>query len=300
LSVRGLQTDKIVFDYPTVHPGEAVAAAWHTAPMADEERPGQASDDPSLELPSLRSALRIGRKRGKQAEPPPAVTEPEEAQVAPPGATTAPLEPVEPATPPEPGEPLQPLEPVEPAIPVPPSEPVPAPGPETSPGPIGLPETDSTAVLPIAAMTATHEQPAPGRRPRRTVPRLHLPGPLVALLTGAVVGLALVGLTSASLHLCSSVRGTSSCGKPGFLVLLVITVAMVFLGSVLLRLAGVDAHGSTSFLGVGLLVVIILLALLPVIFHWWMVIVVPLVAMATYEAAWWLTTTYVEPGERVR
>jgi hypothetical protein len=30
------------------------------------------------------------------------------------------------------------------------------------------------------------------------------------------------------------------------------------------------------------------------------VIVVPLLAMLTFSAAWWLTTTYVEPGERAR
>ncbi len=75
---------------------------------------------------------------------------------------------------------------------------------------------------------------------------------------------------------------------------------MVVLGSLLLRLAGVDSPGSTSFLGVGLLVVVILLALLPVISDPWMVVVVPAVAMLTYAAAWWLTSTYVEPGERVR
>jgi hypothetical protein len=144
------------------------------------------------------------------------------------------------------------------------------------------------------------ESPAqPGaRRVRRS--HLPLPGPLVALVTGAVVGLARVGLTSASLHLCSSVRGTSSCGKPGILLLLVITGAMVLLGSLLLRVAGVSAHGSTSFLGVGLLVVLILLALLPVLDDWWVVIVIPVIAMLTYAAAWWLTTTYVDPGERAR
>lgn len=240
--------------------------------MADDRRPGRENDDLSLELPNLRSALRFGRKRGPKAEPEPGLTVPD-------GAAGLPDEP----------------------------------GPETTPGPIGLPETrpeagpgtrpeaEPTAVLPVAAVAVTDEEPAQATpRPTRHRPRLHLPGPVVALLTGAVVGLALVGLTSASLHLCSAMRGTSSCGKPGLLLLLVITVAMVFLGSVLLRLAGVEAHGSTSFLGVGLLVVVILLALLPVIFHWWMVVVVPLVAMATYAAAWWLTTTYVEPGERVR
>jgi hypothetical protein len=55
-----------------------------------------------------------------------------------------------------------------------------------------------------------------------------------------------------------------------------------------------------SFLGVGLLVVVILLALLPVIADRWIVVVVPVVAMLTFAAARWLTTTYVEPGERVR
>jgi hypothetical protein len=42
-------------------------------------------------------------------------------------------------------------------------------------------------------------------------------------------------------------RGTSSCGKPGIVLLLVITVAVILLGSLLLRLADVDTHGSTSF-----------------------------------------------------
>jgi hypothetical protein len=130
--------------------------------------------------------------------------------------------------------------------------------------------------------------------------RVHVPGPVAALVTGAVVGLALVGLTVGSLRLCTALRGTDSCVKPGIFILLAITAVAILLGSLLLRLTGVAAHGSTSFLGVGLLVVVLLLALLPVIFHWWMVIVVPVVAMLTYAAAWWLTTTYVEPGERVR
>ena len=220
--------------------------------MADDEGPGpgtEAADEtgPSLELPSLRSALGFGRRR---TDPPaPAVPE---------------------------GQ-------VEPAPPI-------------SPGPIGLPEAHPE-VTATSVVTADDNSERPRARKLRA---RHLPGPLVAPVTGALVGLALVGLTSASLHLCSSLRGTSSCGTPGLLLLLVITVAAVFLGSVLLRAAGVASYGSVSLLGVGLLVVIILLALLPVIFRWWMVIVIPLVAMATYAASWWLTTTYVEPGERAR
>jgi hypothetical protein len=115
-----------------------------------------------------------------------------------------------------------------------------------------------------------------------------------------VVGLALVGLTTASLHLCSTTRGTSSCGKPGILLLVVITAAVILLGSLLLRLTDVATHGSTSFLGVGLLVVLILLALLPVLDEGWALVAVPALAMVTFLVAWWLTTTYVEPGDRPR
>jgi hypothetical protein len=229
--------------------------------MADDEPSEPGSDaGPSLELPDLRSALGFRRRRADRS-PRPEAEGPE-----PPVETVPPLDPI----------------PVEPAPPV-------------SPGPVGLPEAHpevAEAVLPAASDDDA--------RPRRRRPDLHLPGPLVALVAGALVGLALVGLTSASLHACSSMRGTSSCGKPGVLLLLVITVAMVVLGALLLRLAGVASSGSTSFLGVGLLVVVILIALLPVIFRWWMVIVVPTVAMVTYAASWWLTSTYVEPGERVR
>jgi len=132
--------------------------------------------------------------------------------------------------------------------------------------------------------------------PRRR--RVHVPGPLAALLTGAVVGLAVVGLTDAGLQACSAMRGTSSCGTPGILLVLAIAAVAIVLGSALLRLAGVAGHGSTSFLGVGLLGVLLMLALLPALHAWWIVMAVPLLAMATFLAAWWLTTTYSEPGGR--
>jgi hypothetical protein len=139
----------------------------------------------------------------------------------------------------------------------------------------------------------------PRLRPRLRV-RVRPPAPLVALLTGAVVGLVMVGLTSAGLDVCTAMRGTSTCGKPGILILLAITAAAILLGALLLRIFGVDAYGSTSFLGVGLLVVLILVALVPVLDEWWVVIVVPALAMVTYVSSWWLTTTYVTPGDRTR
>jgi hypothetical protein len=214
--------------------------------MADDDRHDRAEAATSLELPSLRSALRR-RKRKQRLEPPP------EAEV------------------------------------------FSKPGPE--------PVAQDTSILPVAMAEAPPEDVEPEaptrRRPRRAM-RVRLPGPLVALLTGAIVGLALVGLTSASLHLCSSMRGTSSCGSPGFVLLLAIALVAILLGSLLLRLFGVDAHGSTSFLGVGLLLVLILLALLPVLDDRWAVVAVPVLAMVTFLVAWWLTATYVEPGERAR
>jgi hypothetical protein len=173
-------------------------------------------------------------------------------------------------------------------LPVP--EPVDAP--DLSPGPVGLPETQPEVTSPL--LTAPPE--AAPRQPRRL--HLHVPAPLAAALTGVVVGLALVGLTAGSLRLCSSMRGTSSCGKPGILLLLAITAIAILLGTLLLKVAGVAAPGSTSFLGVGLLVVLVLLALLGVLDDWWVVVVVPALAAVTHLAAWWLTATYADPTER--
>jgi hypothetical protein len=130
--------------------------------------------------------------------------------------------------------------------------------------------------------------------------RIHVPGPVVALLTGAIVGLVLVGLTSASGQACTALRGTSSCWTPGILLLLAATAVAVLVGWLVLLVAGVGSPGSTSVLGVGLLVVIVLLALLPVLDEGWVVVAVPAVAMLTFVAARWLTTTYAEPGERAR
>jgi hypothetical protein len=167
---------------------------------------------------------------------------------------------------------------------------------ESEPDGPEIPPLDASGSEPGSA-----EPPVEPRRRRERRPiRFRLPGPVAALLTGVVVGLVLVGLTSASLGLCTSLRGTSSCGKPGILVLLAITLVGILVGSLLLRLLGVGTHGSTSFLGIGLLVVLLLLALVPMLDEWWAVVVVPALAMLTYLASWWLTTTYVEPGERAR
>src|SRR5262245_32283605 len=158
--------------------------------MAEDQRP-EPGEEPSLELPSLRSAFR--RRRRKKAEPAPA-----------------------------------------PPVTTPPPPPPPPPPPDDEP------------------------EPAPKRRRRRQPVRLRPPGPVAALVTGALVGLLLVGLTTAALHVCSTWRGTSSCGNPGILLLLAIASLSAVGGALLLRLLGVATAGSTSLLGVALLGILVL------------------------------------------
>jgi hypothetical protein len=229
--------------------------------MAEDERrdsPGEPRDEPSLELPSLRSAFRRKKPRKDDARR---------------SASRA----VVPRFPQQQEEPRRATAPL-----------------VTTPAAPRVEESDPAEPDPAEV------PPAEPKRRRRQAIRLHVPGPVAALLTGAVVGLALVGLTSTALHLCTAWRGTSSCGKPGILLLLAITVVAAALGALLLRLLDVATATSTSLLGIGLLVVLVLLALLPVVDRWWMVVAVPVLAMLTHLAAWWLTTTYVEPGDRPR
>jgi hypothetical protein len=142
------------------------------------------------------------------------------------------------------------------------------------------------------------QRPARQPRPTRELALPAVGGTTAAVLTGALVGVIGVGLTWASLRLCEVVRGTSSCGGPGYLLLLLILVAMVLLGTVLLRALGVPEPGSTSLLAVGLLAVLTLLLLVGVLFHWWMILVLPACSALTFAAAHWVTTTFVEPAAR--
>src|SRR4051812_30063755 len=197
--------------------------------MAEDEQRDPAAEpgEPSLELPSLRSALRRKKPRKNRAVP---------------SASRA----------------------VVPRFPQRQEEPHQAPAP--------LVTTPAAPFLEDEPAPEDGSAPEPRRRRERKPVRLRVPGPVAALLTGAVVGLALVGLTSASLHLCTTWRGTSSCGTPGILLLLAMVVVVAVLGAALLRLLGVATAGSTSLLGVGLLGVLVLLVLLPVVDRWWMMV----------------------------
>jgi hypothetical protein len=164
-----------------------------------------------------------------------------------------------------------------PAGPVEDTTPAPEPPPPPAPEPPPEPEPES-------------DEP----RQKRALELPALPALQAALVVGALIGLLAVLLTFASLKLCELVRGTDSCGGPGLLLLVATLVVLTYVGGWLLRGAGIDDPGSTSFLAVGLLAVLAMLFFLDVIYSWWMVIVIPLVAMATYALSWWVTTRLVD------
>ncbi len=262
--------------------------------MADED-PGK--DGPSLELPSLS----FGRKRRKKG------TEPSSASPAEP--VRAPLS--EPAAPPEVAPVAEPARaPVEDSAPQTVETQAMAPAPPPPPlfvDEVGAgSETTATAPIPAptatATATATAGEPASKTEPQRRQarPRRELPaigGMAAAVVTGLLVGIITVGLTWASLRLCEVTQGTSSCGGPGLLLLIAIMIAMIFLGSLLLRAWGVPDPGSTSFLAVGLLAVLSLLFLVDVLFNWWMIIAIPLFSVLTFALSHWVTTAFIEPAE---
>ncbi|MGB0100308.1 MAG: hypothetical protein WBP61_08510, partial [Nocardioides sp.] len=122
-------------------------------------------------------------------------------------------------------------------------------------------------------------------------------GMLAVALAGLVVGLGLVGLTWASLRSCEGVQGTSSCGGAGYPLLGLILVAMIVVGSLLLRFLRVADPTSTSFLGVGLAAVVALLILVDRLLDREMIVVIPLVCAGTFALAHWVTRTLIEPAE---
>lgn len=121
-----------------------------------------------------------------------------------------------------------------------------------------------------------------------------LPGRIAAAITGLVVGLLAVAMTYLAVQGCEKVKGTSSCGTPGFFLLIAIMILLVVLGSSLLKAWQLDEPNSTSFLAVGVVAVIALLFLIRVIFSPWMIVVIPLVAVAAFVGSQWLTSLFAE------
>jgi hypothetical protein len=161
-------------------------------------------------------------------------------------------------------------------VPEPEPTPVPQPGPVPEPEPIPEPE------------------PAPEPEPSGPL----LTGYPASAVTGLIVGALMVGLTVAVLRGCEAIRGTSTCGGPGLLLLVIILVILVIVGQALLRAFQVPDPGSSSFLAVGLMAVVALLFLIDVILDWQMLIVIPLVGVATFLLSHWVTTAFVEQADR--
>jgi hypothetical protein len=281
--------------------------------MADPDR-----DESSLELPSFR--LR-GKRRKKKAR-----SSPESTVAAQPEPTPEP----EPVAEPEP-EPVAEPEPVPEAEPAPGPDTAPTstldgdhPTTVAEPEPVSrdaaaewpLFADEAPAAATTVAPAVDREEPERARdrrkrrkqeqkeqkrerkaqkKARRSRRRLRLGAVAAGILTGLLVGLATVGLTWGSLELCELIRGASSCGGTGVLVLLLILVAMIFLGTGLLRMFGVADAFSTSFLAIGLLAVVTLI-LVDLLFNWWMIIVIPCVTLLTFALSAWVTTSFVDSG----
>jgi hypothetical protein len=172
-----------------------------------------------------------------------------------------------------------------------------------TPAPEAQPDVEQTRPLVEARPRVLDEPvPEPAPEPVPEPPRetsVRGPGGMpAAVLTGVVVGLGIVGLTWASLRLCESVQGTSSCGDAGYALLIAILAAMIVVGALLLRLARVPEPGSTSFLAVGLTSVLALLFLVDSLMDRPMVVVIPLITAGTFALAHWVTRTFTDPADR--
>lgn len=160
----------------------------------------------------------------------------------------------------------------------------------------GKPEAtgaDTTQLEPLNG-AADHSETA--SKSRRAKPSLAgaLPGPGAAAATGGVVGAFGTVLTYLTMAGCEAVRGTSSCGGPGLLLLVAILALMILLGAAILKAFEVAEPGSTSFLAVGVIAVIVLVVLLDSVFSGWMFLVVPMVAAASYALAHLVTTRFAQ------
>lgn len=144
-------------------------------------------------------------------------------------------------------------------------------------------------------------RPAPKPRKASKPPREGplVPGRVAAGVVGLLVAGVIIGLTKASFTVCEKWQGTDSCGGEGIFLLIAILVVAVVVGALILKLCQVPEPGSTSFMAVGLTSVIALLFLVDSILDWWMLIAIPVVSVAMFLFAHWVTSTFVEPERPV-
>ena len=240
------------------------------APEAAASPASRETSDQEVEAPAKRRGL-FGRRRGEQAAAETEAPETEAPEAEVPAAGSEPEGETERVALAE--SPTEVMPPPLFAGEVAP-EPEPEPEPETGPEPEPEPE-------PGARKARVEKDRGPGGYP-------------AAALAGLAVGLLMVAATWGALQGCEAVRGTSSCGKPGFLVLLVMLVLAVVVGAVLLKALRVRDPGSTSFLGVGLVTVVALLGFIDVIYDWWMVLAIPALGLVSFALAHTVTSAFVE------
>lgn len=241
-------------------------------------------EGPSLELPSLGSLLRRKKKASaeqvEQVEPVEQVEQVKEAEPAdepadgPAGVPDAPGD-----------EPTAVVPPTDTEVDAEPTQVLREPEPEQLP--VQLPTRE-----PEAETTPDDESVEADEDRQLAMPSVGAPA--AAAITGLVVGGLAVAFTWLTLQGCEQVRGTSTCGKPGFLLLTVIMIVLVVIGGALLGYWSVAEARGTSLLAVALLAVIALLFLIPVIFSPWMIAVIPIVAVCTFVFSQWLTTLFVD------
>ena len=121
-----------------------------------------------------------------------------------------------------------------------------------------------------------------------------------AILTGALAGLAAVGLAFGAARGCEAVRDTESCGGgAGLLAVVAILAIEVLIGANLLKAWQIADPVSTSFLGVGVVATIAMLTFLEQLDSPWMLLVIPLMTAVSFALSWWITVRFIdeyEPG----
>jgi hypothetical protein len=171
----------------------------------------------------------------------------------------------------------------------------------------GTPPGDAPTDTPVAAPEPTEPEPTdatePAKQPKPARPprELRLPalsGLQAAAFAGLVVGAFLVLATFGSLRGCSALRGTSTCGgAAGFPLLLAIGIVAVVIGAALLRAFRITSPGSDSFLAVALVAVLTTLFLGSHYDAWWMFVVVPVLTLAAFSLAHWVSVNLIDRAD---
>jgi len=158
--------------------------------------------------------------------------------------------------------------------------------------------TDGAAVLTKPGKAA---RPRKTRKPRTKKPTKSATGskPLLtghpaAGATGLAVGLFLVLAVFAVERISQAVRGTSSLGGPGMLVLLGIFIVAVVGGAYVLQQFRIPSPGSISFLATGLVAVLAITFLTENMTTLWGGLVVLVLSVAAFVLSRWVTVNYID------